>query len=221
MDVCRLCSVRAAQQGSLRLYQCHCVLPINLFNEKICSIWWFYIAALLPVTAANIILWTVRCFRSSTRLEFIRSYLKQDPQLEDSSASSVAALVLINHLGQDGLFLLRLIEINHGRAVLGPIVDRLQERLTDGIQYHPPSDSSITVEMARPINTVSEFTTMPQPISSVLQQQKHQDVSNSRPGSPLGFSLFHRRLHRTVGNDPFRRSRMRRSLQIHPGRETY
>jgi len=34
-----LCSVRAAQQGSLRQYQCHCVLPINLFNEKICSIW--------------------------------------------------------------------------------------------------------------------------------------------------------------------------------------
>ena len=34
-----LCSVRAAQQGALSQYQCHCVLPINLFNEKICSIW--------------------------------------------------------------------------------------------------------------------------------------------------------------------------------------
>ena len=69
-----LCSVRAAQQGSLRHYVCHCVLPINLFNEKICSVWWFYLAGLLPVTIICFVRWIIRSTHCS-RLAFVQHYL--------------------------------------------------------------------------------------------------------------------------------------------------
>ena len=118
----RLCSVRAAQQGSLRLYQCHCVLPINLFNEKICSIWWFYIAILLPVTALSVAVWAVRCSTPS-RLDFIRRYLAIE---EDEDRQ---LLPFIDYLGCDGVFILRLIEINHGSCELSVIIQSLYKRL--------------------------------------------------------------------------------------------
>ena len=116
--------MRAAQQGSLRLYQCHCVLPINLFNEKICSIWWFYIALLLPVTISSVVLWAVRCWTPS-RLEFIGRYIiKEGAGGEDQSA----LFPFVHYLGFDGLFLLRLIEINHGSCVLTSIIQSLYNR---------------------------------------------------------------------------------------------
>ena len=114
--------MRAAQQGSLRLYQCHCVLPINLFNEKICSIWWFYIAILLPVTALSVAVWAVRCSTPS-RLDFIGRYIAKE---EDEDGQ---LLPFIDYLGCDGIFLLRLIEINHGSCELSVIIRGLYNRL--------------------------------------------------------------------------------------------
>ena len=69
-----LCSVRAAQQGALRQYQCQCVLPINLFNEKIFSVWWFYVVALVPISVGGLLLWIGRSFKTS-RLAFVEHYL--------------------------------------------------------------------------------------------------------------------------------------------------
>ena len=66
-----LCQVRAAIQGGLRTYTCQCVLPINVFNEKIFSIVWFYMAFLLPLNALSLVFWVWRSFRCN-RLAYIR-----------------------------------------------------------------------------------------------------------------------------------------------------
>lgn len=217
----RLCSVRAAQQGSLRLYQCHCVLPINLFNEKICSIWWFYITALLPVTVASLIGWTVRCFARSSRLEFIQRYLT-----EDEKEGTIPAILLEN-LGPDGLLLLRLIEINHGSAVLHPVVRCLQQRMAEmAASQTQPASGSISLDLdsslapGRP-NEDSASPSTPAGLRARrvlgLKNPRHDVTASFRSSSPLSLSLLRRRQHRLASADPFRRLRMRHSLQIHPG----
>lgn len=130
----RLCSVRAAQQGSLRLYQCHCVLPINLFNEKICSIWWFYMVALLPLTITSLAMWCYRVCLASTRVEFVEHYLLPNSVDGDVSSEEDECLrqgcrsFTYDYLGCDGVFFLRLVEINHGSTTLRTIVQELYTR---------------------------------------------------------------------------------------------
>jgi hypothetical protein len=128
----RLCSVRAAQQGSLRLYQCHCVLPINLFNEKICSIWWFYIVALLPITTTSLVIWCYRNCLVSVRVEFVEHYLLSNVNINSDEEYDKMRLncrsFTMDYLGCDGVFVLRLIEINHGSTTARTIVQELYIR---------------------------------------------------------------------------------------------
>ena len=63
--------VSAANQGALEQYTCQCVLPINLFNEKIFGVLWFYVAALLPLTVYSTLIWLFRSSQTSRR-SFVR-----------------------------------------------------------------------------------------------------------------------------------------------------
>lgn len=144
-----LCSIQAAQQGSQRQYQCHCVLPINLFNEKICSIWWFYIFVLLPLTASGIFVWTVRLAPSSRRA-FVQHYLWRSGLQGSYHGSQLCADFTIQFLGHDGLFLLRLIEINHGSTIVAQIVAHLYNIFLSSNRISiPPSPSLATGDLHR------------------------------------------------------------------------
>lgn len=124
-----MCSVRAAQQGSLRLYQCHCVLPINLFNEKICSIWWFYIVALLPLTVTSLAIWCYRVCLASARFDFVEHYVLPSVDSEDDQVLRLGCRSFTqDYLGYDGVFFLHLIEINHGSTTLRTVVQELYTR---------------------------------------------------------------------------------------------
>lgn len=135
----RLCSVRAAQQGSLRLYQCHCVLPINLFNEKICSIWWFYIVALLPLTMTSLAVWCYRNCWPASRVDFVEHYVLPSINSDEDECLRLGCKAFtLDYLGCDGVFVLRLVEINHGSTTLRTIVQELYRRSG----YHHQSSSS-------------------------------------------------------------------------------
>ena len=179
--------MRAAQQGSLRLYQCHCVLPINLFTEKICSIWWFYVAALLPVTAASLAVWMFRSFAPSARSSLIQRCLRPAGGETDQES-------LQRCLTPDGFFLLRLIEINHGSAVLQPIVRRIIQRVGNGTANDPPPSVSVDIN--------------PIPSPSGHRSMTPSRQSSLRRKFPMAGGLTHPL--------PFRRMRIRRSLHIHP-----
>lgn len=127
-----LCQVFAANQGALEEYTCQCVLPINLFNEKIFSVLWFYVAALLPLTIYSTAIWVFRSSRAARR-NFIRYYLWRTGRL-DGERLDRTCRNLLAYLRYDGLLILRLIELNHGTAVLTLIVDKLSE-------YHDLLDS--------------------------------------------------------------------------------
>lgn len=205
--------MRAAQQGSLRLYQCHCVLPINLFNEKICSIWWFYVAALLPITAASLFVWVVRSLAPSVRSRFIRRCCCSTSQVEAEEADEI----LQRSLGPDGFFLLRLIEINHGSAVLQPIIRQIVHRCCVATRMRATDFSSdlpstsVSLEMTG--SDEPGAAARPAPITSISGSQHplQQPSSSLRLKYPIGGLLT---AHgRPV---PFRRMRSRRSLHIHP-----
>lgn len=121
-----LCQVRAALQGGLRTYLCRCVLPINVFNEKIFSVVWFYLALLLPLNLASLLLWLWRCFRCN-RFAFVRLCLWRTRMVSLGELSRVSRKIAVNYLGWDGVFVLRLIENNHGSAMATIILGRMYD----------------------------------------------------------------------------------------------
>jgi len=53
-----------------------CVLPLNLFNEKIFLFIWFWYVFVAIVTIGNVILWTWRTLFQRNRVSFVKKYLK-------------------------------------------------------------------------------------------------------------------------------------------------
>lgn len=94
-------------------------------------------ALLLPVTVAGIINWCVRS-TIECRIKFIQHYLWKTSHAPMDLAEASRWFVL-DYLGHDGVFLLRLIEINHGSAVVTTIIDLLYARYMENIsaEQHP------------------------------------------------------------------------------------
>ncbi|XP_018025213.1 innexin unc-9 isoform X2 [Hyalella azteca] len=121
-----LCQVRAAQQGALRTYTCQCVLPINLFNEKIFSFVWFFFATLLPITIYSGLIWVWRTLTCS-RIAFIHYYLWRTRRIGKEDLYNNARKMAVDYLGWDGCLVLRLVEMNHGGTILTTLTERLWE----------------------------------------------------------------------------------------------
>ncbi|XP_023229449.1 innexin unc-9-like [Centruroides sculpturatus] len=137
-----LCQVRAAIQGGLRTYICRCVLPINVFNEKIFSVIWFYMAFLLPVNFISLFLWVWRCFPCN-RLAFIRLILWRTRLISMADISRISRKISDNYLGWDGVFVLRMIEHNHGSAMATIIIGKLWEFYANQMKAQDEASSDV------------------------------------------------------------------------------
>lgn len=135
-----------------------CTLPINLFNEKIFILIWFWLCIVAAMSVYSFLFWLFT-FTSSSRLTFIKRYLKVNDRLggyhqhHHSSTSSSSTLIdgkildafLFEYLKADGVFLLRLVKKNTNDIVTGELVcalwDNFKRSTRFAIQNHHGDDS--------------------------------------------------------------------------------
>lgn len=112
-----------------------CTLPINLFNEKIFIFIWFWLCMVAALTVYSLLIWVFN-FTSSSRISFIKRYLKVNDRLggyvshhhSSSTSSSITVdnkifdAFLFEYLKQDGVFLLRIVKKNTNDIVVGELV---------------------------------------------------------------------------------------------------
>lgn len=108
-----------------------CVLMINMFYEKFYVGFWFWLLCLATINCISLIQWVIMAFTYKTR-GFITEYIdwsntKRSVDQVDQTYGPVIDR-FIQYLGQDGVFLLKLINMNAGGLPTG----RLMERLWDG-----------------------------------------------------------------------------------------
>ncbi|VDP55817.1 unnamed protein product [Schistosoma margrebowiei] len=131
-------------------YTLQCVLPINMFLEKIYIFLWLWFFLVGIVTFSSIIIWIRRIGTRTVRLTWIQQQLitiRQYDKFEKGFEQFVD-----NHMGPDGVFLLRLIAQNYGDLVAGDTIGELwmaywqrrltsssERRLTGSISRKPPS----------------------------------------------------------------------------------
>ena len=107
-----MCDFRVRRLGNIHRYTVQCVLPINLYNEKIYIFLWFWMLFVAIISGVSFVVWLLRFLMRWDRLKFVRNHLIQQDKLETDRDKEMSKDFLDNYLRQDGAFILRLIAHN-------------------------------------------------------------------------------------------------------------
>ncbi|CAF0829740.1 unnamed protein product [Didymodactylos carnosus] len=126
-----LCDFHIREIGIVHRYTVQCVLPINLFNEKIFLILWFWILLLAAFNIGDLLAWLGRLIRADNRTHYVRRKLAMNRSTDgDINTRTDNDKVLIRefvqeYLQEDGCFALRLLARNGQDLIVGDIVREL------------------------------------------------------------------------------------------------
>lgn len=71
-----MCDLKVRRLGNVHRYTVQCVLPVNLFNEKIYLFLWFWIIVVIAVTFVSLLKWSLRAIIKIDRHRYIKKHLK-------------------------------------------------------------------------------------------------------------------------------------------------
>lgn len=120
-----LCDFEIRQLQNIQRYTVQCVLPINLFNEKIFIFLWFWFVAVATITAANFLCWVYRIFFRMNRSKYIKKYLKMLNQINSKNDKKLCQKFAEQYLRDDGIFVLRLVSKNSNDLLLTELIHQL------------------------------------------------------------------------------------------------
>ncbi len=146
-----LCDFTIRQMGNVHSHTVQCVLPINLFNEKIFIFLWFWFVLAATCTCLSFIRWVwVIGFRYS-RIRYIRKHLKIMSKLNRDSDrdKKLSHKFTEMYLRQDGVFVLKLVAKNSTDLVVADIVAALWENYkSKPMNVRPQDDGEDSVSLA-------------------------------------------------------------------------
>lgn len=135
--------IDGAVTGGPETYQIQCTMSLNLLLEKIFVLEWFWLIFLFIVSFVNMVSWGAKIKPPCSTILFSKSYIKSiDPvttievglSTHDpvSSAPKVPVLsrkgFIEDYLRTDGVFIIRVLELNADKVVVGDIVRHLWDR---------------------------------------------------------------------------------------------
>ena len=153
-----LCDFHIREIGIVHRYTVQCVLPINLFNEKIFLILWFWILLLAAFNLGDFISWLLRIIRVDNRSAYVQRKLAMNNLSKDSDDNStnigqnksedkrLGKIFVRDYLQEDGCFALRLLARNGQDIIVGEIIDQLYKQFrTNYEREHVNNDHPITL----------------------------------------------------------------------------
>ena len=116
-----MCDFNVRHQTVNHRYIVQCVLSINLFNEKIFIVVWFWLAVVAVVTSLDFLKWTWRLFFHRSRVRYLRGLLTSMNALKRHPGDDMAKFTSV-YLKRDGLFVIRLLSDNMGDIVAAEVL---------------------------------------------------------------------------------------------------
>lgn len=123
-----ICDVPTREIGSDHVYTVQCVLSYNLFNERIYVFLWLWIFfVVIPFTLIDLFAWLKRVFifGSSFRYRFIKERINVFGKVKSGRDKLLVKLFTEYYLGNDGVFVLRLIENNSNAIVVSDLIKKM------------------------------------------------------------------------------------------------
>ncbi|XP_041374430.1 innexin unc-9-like [Gigantopelta aegis] len=120
-----MCDFDIRQLQNIQRYTVQCVLPINLFNEKIFIFLWFWFVFVSVVTVGNFFFWIWRALFRVNRVRYVKKYLKMMDEIRGEEDKRFAVKFSNQYLRDDGIFVLRLIAKNSNDILLSDLMRQL------------------------------------------------------------------------------------------------
>ena len=109
----------------LQRYTVQCVLPINLFNEKIFIVLWFWLFLIAVMSWSNYAHWLYWVLVKENRVRYVRKYLKLAGLVHTSTEKRMCRKFANDYLRDDGVFVLRVVSVNSSELALKDLVVHL------------------------------------------------------------------------------------------------
>ncbi|GFO07261.1 innexin [Plakobranchus ocellatus] len=120
-----LCDFEIRQMQNLQRYTVQCVLPINLFNEKIFMFLWFWLVLVLLISIGSYMSWLYYVLFSHNRYRYVKKCLKIGDHIRNKADVKLARKFSDEYLRDDGVFVLRIVCNNSSELVLNDLVSEL------------------------------------------------------------------------------------------------
>uniref|UniRef100_A0A1I7SYM8 Innexin n=1 Tax=Caenorhabditis tropicalis TaxID=1561998 RepID=A0A1I7SYM8_9PELO len=127
-----VCDFEVRQVANIQRYSVQCVLVINIFNEKIFVLLWFWYLILLFASTVSFIQWFVvlvfPCFskwfiKQHLALSTLQNFRHQNSRRKDADV----AKFVTQYLHKDGVFVLRMVSSHAGIIFATDLVQALYE----------------------------------------------------------------------------------------------
>ena len=125
-----MCDFKVRDVAQVHTYTVQCVLPINLFNEKVFMFVWFWLAFVSFVNLYDLVAWIMRCFFSNVRYQYVK-YRIELMQQESHLRKFICKDFVFRYLQQDGCLVLRLIATNSSDLVASELINELWRKYTE------------------------------------------------------------------------------------------
>lgn len=142
-----LCDFKIRQLHNVQHYTVQCVLPHNVFNEKIFVILWYWLIVMAIITGGNLLFSIFKIVRLQNRNKIMKRYLKAT-SLNDHDRQQF----MNTYLRADGFFVLEVIHKHSNDILLAKIVLKLWELFTEN-QLEPNPISDVKAELILNKNT--------------------------------------------------------------------
>jgi hypothetical protein len=119
------CFFEIRQMQNVHQYTVQCVLPINLFNEKIFIFIWFWLVFVSTLSAANFLIWVYNMIFRQHRLRYLKKFLRINDCYKSELDKKMAVKFAEQYLRQDGIFVLRLVGKNANDVLVSELIMQL------------------------------------------------------------------------------------------------
>ncbi|XP_033728691.1 innexin unc-9-like [Pecten maximus] len=121
-----LCDFEIRQMTNLQRWTVQCVLPINLFNEKIFIFMWFWIVLIAALSAFSFVINIYSVIFPQHRRSYLRKYLRLNDMYKKSEMDKkVVRKFVESYLQQDGVFVLRAVSNNANDVIASELIKLL------------------------------------------------------------------------------------------------
>ncbi|XP_060566799.1 innexin unc-9-like isoform X1 [Ruditapes philippinarum] len=124
-----LCDFRIRQLENIQRYTVQCVLPINLFNEKVFIFLWFWLFFIAVLSCVNLFKWFLLLVMRKNNYMFVRKYLKVSKTGEEKTMTVYEKKLCHRfaefYLRDDGCFVLRILSLNSSDVVVADLVEHI------------------------------------------------------------------------------------------------
>ncbi|XP_061165160.1 innexin unc-9-like isoform X2 [Saccostrea echinata] len=120
-----LCDFKVRRLATVQQYTVQCVLPINLFNEKIFIFIWFWLVFVAVLSSANFLIWCYTMIFRQHRVRYLKKFLRINDCYKSELDKKMSVKFAEQYLRQDGIFVLRLVGKNANDVLVSEIILQL------------------------------------------------------------------------------------------------